>query len=443
MMNGNSGSRLGRVFGVLGFAGVSALVASACSPAAWDTSVEGAGGDAAVQSSSATDCAPKKLEGIDINTLEACCTEGSAGAAHCVPKEKATAGYRRAMSPCGSGAAAGFCIPDALIRTNGAKPPGCTTQFDGVSKPGACVSVCVPAIASKKDLLEKRDCAGEDEKCAPCISPLDGKASGACEIGTPKPEDDCKATGDGGAAGEGGAGEPIECPYKGPLIEVKGFPACDPAGARCVPESQVPEKQRGMLKKCETGLCVPEKILAHRGQYIPDTCSSVAGNEGRCMHVSVPFVSARGESLPRDTCSEDEKCAPCTDPTTGKETGACKIACDPGPKKAPVLFPGCCGGLAKCVPTTSVPAAQQASLNSDGCDPANKCVPTEMLAGPLKPQKCTPGFFAGGGAGVCLSTCIELGFIQSLVIGQEDCGADHQCVPCMFGGKPSGAPGCN
>ena len=55
--------------------------------------------------------------------------------------------------------------------------------------------------------------------------------------------------------------------------------------ARCVPESQVPEKQRGMLKKCATGLCVPEKILAHRGQYIPDTCSSVAGNEGRCLHI--------------------------------------------------------------------------------------------------------------------------------------------------------------
>jgi hypothetical protein len=432
--------RLRTWLGVVSITGTTAILVSACSPAAWDNEIDPAadGGTGAATPGACNPSAPKKLEGIDIATLEACCAEGATGAAHCVPGDKTPASYQKSTAPCGTG---GFCIPDALIKTNGAKAPSCKSAYGD----GACVSVCIPRIAANKGSLKKETCAGADEVCAPCISPLDNKSTGACEIGQPKPGDDACAAGDGGTGGSTGTTpEAVACPYTGPLVDVTKFPQCDPAGARCVPEAQVPEKQRSLLKKCDTGLCVPDPILAHKGQYIPPTCASVAGNEGRCLHLSIPFVSAKASSLPRDTCAADEKCVPCTDPIEGKETGACKLACDPGPKKPPVTFASCCGGLAKCVPLSSVPAAQQSQLNDDGCDDGKeKCVPKEMLTGTLQPQKCKASFLGGGGPGVCLSKCLEFGFVQSFGISQQDCDGDHVCVPCTSGGKPTGAPGCN
>lgn len=429
-----------RWLGVVAMTASSALAANACSPAPFDTPVDGSGAAEGGTGSTAAECdttSPKKLEPMAPSSLPGCCAEGATGAAHCVPQGKVPNGFRKAMAPC----TGGFCIPDALIKSGGAAPPSCKSAFGD----GACLSVCIPNIAAKKDLLEKAGCAGEDEKCAPCISPLDNKPTGACDVGKPHPEDDaCKAGGGGtGASSAPAPSEAAACPYTGPLVDVSKFMECDPKGARCVPESSVPEAQRAMLAKCTTGYCVPDPILAHKGQYIPATCSSTAGAEGRCLHISLPVVAAKASLLPQDTCSGDEKCVPCTDPIEGKETGACKIACDPGPTKPPVKFASCCDGLAKCVPSSIVPAAQRSSLNSDGCKATDKCVPTEMLGGALKAQKCTASFLAGGGPGVCLSNCIELGLLESIAITRGDCDKDHQCVPCTKDGKPSGAPGCD
>ena len=146
--------RVRTLVGVVALAGVVAGSASACSPAAFDTPVEGTlsaeGGTAAACDTST----PKKLDAIDIAGLAACCAPGATGAAHCVPEAKVPAGYRKATAPC----TGGYCIPDALIKTGGAKPPSCKTSLGD----GACISVCIPSVAAKKELLEQGSCAGAD-----------------------------------------------------------------------------------------------------------------------------------------------------------------------------------------------------------------------------------------------------------------------------------------
>jgi hypothetical protein len=428
------------IVGVSSLAAVLVLVASACSPAAWDTEVPGSADPASSPKAPGCDPkAPKKLEPMDPSGLEKCCAKGATGAAHCMPLDKTPASYQKSMEPCG-GSAGGACIPDALIKSGGARPKDCETSRGK----GVCLSVCVPSVAAKKELLERGDCGG-DEMCVPCISPLDNKPTGACDIGSGKSDDDeCKGGTDGGAAPTppAGGGSALECPFKGPPVDFTKFPACAP-GARCVPAAAVPEKQRGMLKSCESaGLCVPEPMIATRGNYTAPTCNSVAGAEGRCLSTAIPLVADQASFLPQDSCAAAERCVPCTNPLTGEATPACTIGCDSGPKKPPTVAASCCGGLAKCLPSSAIPPSQRDSMNSDGCASAELCVPKDI--GNKKPQTCSASFFTGGGKGVCLSKCLEFGFFGNILIDQEDCtSADHVCVPCVRNGTPTNAPGCS
>lgn len=427
------------------FVGVSVLtstlvLAAGCSPEPWDNEViptpEVLANAAADGGGACDPTAVKKLEVTDPSSLSPCCAAGATGAAHCLPNDKTPASYRKSMASCNGGG--GACIPDALLKSGGARPKDCETSFGK----GVCLSVCVPSVAAKKELLQAGSCGG-DEKCVPCISPLDNKPTGACDIGSGKTEEACASGGDGGASSTGTPAPTTtgpECPFKGPPIVFTGFPVCAP-GARCVAEAAIPEKQRPMLAKCDTGLCVPEPMIATRGNYTAPTCNSVANAEGRCLSTAIPLVADQASRLPQDSCAASERCVPCTNPLTGEVTPACNIGCDTGPKKPPVVLTSCCGGLAKCLPAASISASQRESLNSDGCASAEVCVPKDI--GNKTPQACKAGFFAGGGKGVCLSKCLEFGFFGGIVIRQEDCANDdHVCVPCVRDGKPTGAPGC-
>ena len=254
-----------------------------------------------------------------------------------------------------------------------------------------------------------------------------------------------------GSGGSGGSTGPT-CPHEGPpLFDPATFDACAPAcgGAHCVPASLVPDDQEGQLAVCLTGkggqgYCVPDLAIETGGNFIPKTCTSLAKAEGRCLSKCLPMVAEMAAILPDDVCGKDDLCVPCTDPTTGKDTGACTQSCDPGPQKPPVKlecpyegpaiidpkqFPACspsCGG-AHCVPASLIPADQASQLAP--CS-GGYCAPDSIIksGGKSVPKTCTS---IAGAEGRCVSTCLPAIADQAALLPQANCEADERCAPCF------------
>jgi hypothetical protein len=77
-----------------------------------------------------------------------------------------------------------ICAPDVFLMP-GYKPPACDTGLLGVLlgdkfKPGVCLPDCIPAVSNF--LIGRGDCADKGDKCAPCLNPLTGEPSGACDL---------------------------------------------------------------------------------------------------------------------------------------------------------------------------------------------------------------------------------------------------------------------
>jgi hypothetical protein len=375
---------------------------------------------------------------LDPSTLPSCCTTG---AAHCVPKDDVDPSLAPQLAPC----TGGYCEPDPIIENPALVPATCKSLNNA---PGACVSVCVPQVIQYLSILPQATCA-PDERCAPCINPLDNSNTGACDVG--------KHTGGCGpsdASGGGSAGEGGVCPYTGPpIIDPTTFPDCTPAcaGSHCVPAALVPAAQKAQLTACPssggaTGFCAPDSLTASGGNGLPPSCTSVAGAEGRCLSVCIPLVASKEVALPQATCAATERCAPCFDPTATDPTaatGACSIACDAAKMPPTVLacpytgpaildpsvFPACapaCGG-AHCVPAALVPASQQSQLATCA---GGFCTPDTLSAsgGKAVPKSCSS---VGGAEGRCLSECIPLVASKEIALPQATCAAGERCAPCF------------
>src|SRR5262249_15595787 len=172
---------------------------SACSTGAFDNAADdpGSGGTSGGGGSSrAGPVCGMAGPMVDPSTLPACCADPTAQGAHCVPGNLVPASVAGALAPCGGGS----CVPDKFIRAGGVfKPPSCKS-LGGAD--GVCLSVCIPQVAQYVDLLPQANCTA-DERCAPCINPLNNMPSGACDIGN------CNNTGGtGGTGGPGGSGPP-------------------------------------------------------------------------------------------------------------------------------------------------------------------------------------------------------------------------------------------
>jgi hypothetical protein len=364
---------------------------------------------------------------MDPSTLPSCCTDG---AAHCVPSSQLPASASGVLAAC----AGGLCVPDPFIRAGGlAMPPRCTSLNNAE---GRCMSVCVPQVAKYQALLPQDTCA-DDERCAPCVSPLDHMPTGVCSLGV--------CGGDDGGAPPGPDPTPM-CPHTGPpVIDPTTLPACGTNGdAHCVQAALVPPSLAPKLDTCPGGSCVPDTFIASGGNFIPATCASLDGAEGRCLSQSIPQVAQQQSQLPQDVCGASEKCVPCFSPLDGSDTGACKLSCDPGPQKPPTLFADCCSMKGKCVPTSAIPQALQKNLDNQSCMQNDLCVPTENLQASFAPPACqASGFLVGDYTGVCLSNCLSFG-IQGLVLAQGNCDNEHTCAPCKnpITGAATGAPGC-
>lgn len=371
------------------------------------------------------------------------CACGAGGKARCIPKAVLPPQLVSQLEQCDTGA----CVPDALVKTGGKAPPTCKSAFGE----GRCMSLCVPEVAKNAGLLNRGEgnvCA-DDERCVPCVNPLkNNEPTGVCEIG--KPVQVCN---DAPSAPSGGSTAPLACPYDGPpIVDVKSFAACGD-GMRCAPAAAMKPEQVAILKTCPDGqsVCAPEKAIAAGGNFVPKTCKSVGGAEGRCTNVLIPAVAAQKAMLPRDTCDATELCAPCFSPLDGKETGACRTASCDQPKEPAKPFAGCCVSngtpRGKCVPKSLVPPDQAKKLKDDdpNCTAGDVCAPNENLDPTFKPQLCNANsFLIGSYTGVCVSKCVEFGF-AGLALSSGNCPSGNKCAPCIdpLSGKPSGAPGCN
>jgi hypothetical protein len=375
--------------------------------------------------------------------LVPCCSE--AGHAHCVPLPEVHPNLAAQLRPCEGGDY--VCMPDAIIRGGGAyRPTTCTSTV--FMAPGACISRCVPLVGDNPQaIILRQDGCAPSELCVPCVNPLDGTPTGACELidllcGPPD-----------GDAGTPDAGPPA-CPHEGPpLLDPAQFPPCSPAcgGAHCVPAALVPAGQQTLLASCPpegggAGFCAPDVLIETGGNFVPPTCESIGGAEGRCLSTCLPDVAERADLLPRATCGAGERCVPCYDPTSADPTaatGACSLACDrptlpplvltcpwTGPPLVdPSSLAACspaCGG-AHCVPGAIVPAELQALLRPCA---GGFCAPDSLIAtgGNSLPRGCRS---VAGAEGRCLSTCIPLVAEQADVLPRDACDPGEACVPCF------------
>ncbi len=384
-------------------------------------------------------CSKTAPQPLDITMLSACeCKAG--GKAHCVPSSKIPNELASALDKCE--ADTGRCIPDTIITSQKA-PPKCTTA----GKAGVCLSLCVPNVAKYTKYVTRGDgdMCPEDERCVPCLSPLDNTSTGVCDV-TEVSVAQCESPGKKPAGtGIGTApDEPLTCPFSGTPADSSKLPSCGENGAgRCIDAALIPADIALRLNPCAQGLCVPEVYVREKGQHKPTACSSFAGIEGRCFSTVFKDVSEQKEFLQQDKCAADERCVPCFNPANGNETPACRtVSCD-APTAAPPKLADCCrkGGQmrGKCIPKTDVPTKYQERVSRQGCPSTDLCVPGENLDPDTKVQRCD----ADGKKRVCVSNCIEFGLIEGIFLDQETCDDNHTCVPCVSpSGAPTGAPGC-
>jgi hypothetical protein len=339
---------------------------------------------------------------IDPSVLDTC---GDCGAAHCLPSGFLTAEQASMLADCPTGG--DKCVPDLLIESGGMFLLETCESLAGAE--GRCLSTCVPQVSEQAERLPK-DVCGDGELCAPCFDPITGLATGACSQSCdPGPAED-------------------------PVV----FAGCCEDGADmdlglCVPSSSVPAEQVELLGEdsCDSGmLCAPMPLVTQ--SYVADSCESIAGAEGRCLPACLPSVASQADRLPRADCAQGELCAPCFDPITGENTGACNLEGDE-PEDDPVSFPTCCDDgmgedLGTCVPTALVPAEQASLLGQDSCAAENLCAPTPIAAGTYQPQACESW---GGAEGRCLPACLPAIAAQAQQLTQDSCDQGELCAPCF------------
>jgi hypothetical protein len=224
---------------------------------------------------------------------------------------------------------------------------------------------------------------------------------------------------------------------------IDAFPACCQGRGALIPSFLIPSDFHQRLSSGpQDTLCVPREF-ATDADYTPRKCLSVFGLKGACLSPCLPDVQNASITLPKADCPADQVCAPCVDPTTKKETGACDfglMACeDPGSlddctplQPEPSIlsqFETCCEkGPAHCASVDFVPADQRKDLNT--CpDGQSYCVPDEILVrgGKHQPATCKS---VGGREGRCLSVCVKSVADQLDLLPVSSCQPHERCAPC-------------
>jgi hypothetical protein len=211
--------------------------------------------------------------------------------------------------------------PDA-DQPGGGDTPSCTIDLGGTSYEGRCIPKCFVISTPGANNLDSGDCDATgidgidtaDVVCAPCYSPLDGQATGACT----------RRDGD----------VPVDPPPT-PFKECGRFPADDAAApylGLCVPTELVTASGAATDQIpqdiCEaTELCAPKNKIEDISMCFAK-CDASLGGEGACVPtyiVEAPGSAGEGLSsvLGQVTCAAGETCTPCISPLDQSVTGAC------------------------------------------------------------------------------------------------------------------------
>jgi hypothetical protein len=309
------------------------------------------------------------------------------------------------LAPCDANSK---CVPIALAEQAGrAILTKCTSV---IGSEGRCTSTCVPLVAQQASQLPRDICPGS-ELCAPCYDPRTGEATGACTQG-------CDT---------------------GPTQPPKTFPECCSDRGFCVPPALAGDQVKNLEREsCSAGnVCAPKELTDPT--FKPKSCNSLDNAEGRCLSTCVAgAVAKQKDRLPTAGCAANEVCAPCFDPVTGEDTGACTVNGDK-PAKPAYTFPKCCGrgDAAAGVCVTSALAGDQASiLRAENCTGNMLCAPIAKAADPM--YRFPICYSALLGAGACVNRCI-LQPTQAAILSQEGCAEGELCAPCTLLGNPTGA----
>jgi hypothetical protein len=406
-----------------------------------DAGTMGSGAETSIASEPGMACPDPE----EIAKLETCCDGGEG---RCVPDDMIPAAFGDVVGACVGG---GLCVPDKIIMslaTTAAFDPKPCKSILGAD--GRCLSTCVPEVNETKDLLPVDVCEA-NERCTPCINPLNNEDTGICGANI-----SCGAKSNGGDNSnaapepEPEPTDPCENPPSESPIPLNTLNVCCP-GAHCLPQAIVEAMQPGasnLLAGCDggTGLCVPDQNIATGGLVPPKTCTSVGGSEGRCLSTCVPAVAEKADNLPQSVCDAGELCSPCCDPFTGQSTGACDTTCDPGPSQVcngVPLFETCCGdGKGHCLDKESIPDDQENKLHEKYCqNDSQLCVPDVLQDKSWKGSPCIGHpVFGDPYQGVCLPQCLKL---PEFFMDANACPEHYICAQCKgpFGGD-TGAPGC-
>src|SRR5439155_27246001 len=138
------------------------------------------------------------------------------------------------------------------------------------------------------------------------------------------------------------------------VIDPTMLPGCGCSGAHCLPSAFVPTADQSQLDTCTGGYCTPDSIIRTGGNFKPPGCAPFAGvtgtTQGRCLSNCLPAIQANS-TLETSSCTGTDKCAPCADPFTGADTGACKLSSCDAPPATAFKFPNCCAsGGGRCIP---------------------------------------------------------------------------------------------
>lgn len=222
--------------------------------------------------------------------------------AHCVPNSMVPVQSAvNAFSPCDESS---VCIPDSMINTTGGVQYKKCRSVGNLE--GVCISQCNTDVASPVgSTFLPQDSCHESEKCVPCFDPLRGGLTAFNPCGNYTPSS-CNP---------------------GPSENGFVFDKCCDGNGTCIPGVEETNPEIATLLKrdsCsgEDDLCVPALFTIQR--YLPATCETQNGDEGRCLPGCI--APALAEEYPQQDCAVTEHCIPCA--KDGVSTGACAINAD-------------------------------------------------------------------------------------------------------------------